>query len=115
MPGVGAADRCRPGLGQADVADLALGHQFGEGADGVLDGRVRVDSVLVVEVDAVGTEPLQGALDGSPDVRGAAVEHSGATAAMGDEAELRRHHDTVTTPLDSAADELLVRVGAVDL
>ena len=63
--GVGAADGCRPGLGQPDVQDLSLGHQFGEGADGVLDGSVRVDAVLVVEVDAVGSEPLQRALDRS--------------------------------------------------
>jgi hypothetical protein len=36
------------------VQDLALGHQLGQRADGVLDRRVRVDAVLVVEVDAVG-------------------------------------------------------------
>jgi hypothetical protein len=36
------------------VQDLALGHQLGQGADGVLDRGVRVDSVLVVELDAVG-------------------------------------------------------------
>jgi len=51
------------------VQDLALGHQLGQGADGVLDGRVRVDPVLVVEVDAVGAQPLQGPLDRGPDVR----------------------------------------------
>jgi hypothetical protein len=80
--GVGAADRCRRGLGQADVQDLALGHQFGEGANGVLDGSVRVDPVLVVEVDAVGAQPLQRAFDGGPDVCRAAVEHAGATAGV---------------------------------
>jgi hypothetical protein len=31
------------------------------------------------------------------------------------EAELRRHDDTVATPLEGTADEFLVRVGAVDL
>jgi len=78
--GVGAADSCCAGFGEADVQDLALGHQLCEGADGVLDGSVRVDPVLVVEVDAVGAQPLQGALDRGADVRRAAVEHSGATA-----------------------------------
>jgi hypothetical protein len=73
--------------------------------------------VLVVEVDVVGTEPLQRALDRGPDVRRAAVEDSGACACacVRDEAELRRHHDIVAPPLEGAADELLVRVGAVDL
>ena len=78
-------------------------------------GRVRVDPVLVVEVDAVGAQPLQGAFDRGPDVRRAAVEHSGATAGVRDEAELRRQHDTVAAPFEGAADEFLVRVGAVDL
>src|SRR6266536_3355709 len=50
VDGVGAADRVRAGLGQADVAHLALGDQVGQGADGLLDGRVRVDPVLVVEI-----------------------------------------------------------------
>ena len=46
-----------PRLRQPDVADLALGHQFGDGADGVLDRGVGVDAVLVVQVDVVGAEP----------------------------------------------------------
>jgi hypothetical protein len=32
-----------------------------------------------------------------------------------DQAELRRHHDIVATPLEGPADEFLVGVGAVDL
>jgi hypothetical protein len=32
-----------------------------------------------------------------------------------DQAELRRHHDLVAAPLQGAADEFLVGVGAVDL
>jgi hypothetical protein len=71
--------------------------------------------VLVVEVDAVGIQSLQGALDRRPDVRRAAVEHSGATAGVRDEAELRGEHNIVATPLEGAADEFLIRVGAVDL
>ena len=97
------------------MPDLALGDQLGQRADGVLDRRVRVDAVLVVEVDAVGAEPLQGALDRDADVRRAAVEHPGATAGVRDEAELRRQHDAVATSLERAADEFLVGVGTVDL
>jgi hypothetical protein len=76
---------------------------------------VGVDPVLVIQVDAVGAEPLEGALDGGADVRRAAVEHSGASARMRDEAELRRHHDLLAAVFEGAADEFLVRVGAVDL
>ena len=104
-----------PGLGQADVADLALGHEFGQGADGVLDGRVRVDPVLVVEVDVVGAEPLQGSLEGGADVRRAAVEVTGATAGVGDHAELGGQHDLVAAVPDGPADEFLVGERPVDL
>jgi hypothetical protein len=41
------------------VQDLALGDQVGQCADGVLDRGARVDAVLVVEIDAVGPQPLQ--------------------------------------------------------
>jgi len=63
VDGVGAADRAGPGLGQADVADLTLGHQLGQGVGGVLDGCTGVDAVLVVQVDVVGSEPGQRPLD----------------------------------------------------
>ena len=45
------------------MQDLSLGNQLGQGANGVLDRGVRVDPVLVVKVDAVGAQPLQGAFD----------------------------------------------------
>ena len=47
------------GLGQAEVAHLALLHQLGHGAHRLLDRRVGVDAVLVVEVDHLDAEPLQ--------------------------------------------------------
>ena len=115
VDGVGAADRVGSGLGQADVADLALGDEFGEGADGVFDRRLRVDPVLVVEVDVVGAEPLERALDRGADVRRAAVEVAGAAAGVRDDSELRRQHHVVAAALDRAADEFLVGEGSVDL
>ena len=59
MHSVGAADRGGASLGQPDVADLARGDELGQGADGVLDGRLRIDAVLVVQIDVVGAQPLQ--------------------------------------------------------
>ncbi len=113
--GVGAADRVRAGLGQADVADLAFGDQVGQRADGLLDGGIRVDPVLVVQVDVVDAQPLQRALDRGADVRRAAVQDAGAATGVRDEAELRRHHHLVAAVLDGPADQFLVAVGAVDL
>ena len=54
----------RPGVRRgADVADLALVDEVGEGAEGLLDVGVRAGPVHLVEVDVVGAEPAQRVLD----------------------------------------------------
>ena len=52
------------------MADLALGDQLGHRPDGLLDRDVRVDAVLVVEVDVVRAEALERALDRGADPLG---------------------------------------------
>ena len=59
MHGVSAADRFRRRFGEPEVQHLALGDQIGDGSGGLLDRGVRVDAVLVVQVDVVGAETLQ--------------------------------------------------------
>lgn len=93
--GVRATNRLRRGLGQADAQDLAFGDQLGHGADGLLDGGVLVDPVLVVEVDPVGAQALQGALDGGADVGRTAVEQAGSVPGMGQDAEFCGEDDLV--------------------
>lgn len=97
------------------MAHLAFGDQFGQRADGLLDGRVRVDAVLVVEVDVVGAEPLERAFDRGLHVAGAAVDDAGAAVGVGDETELGRHDDVLASALDGLADDFLAVEGAVDL
>ena len=97
------------------MADLALGDQLGHRADGVLDRGVRVDPMLVVEVDVVSAQALQGALDGGADVRRAAVDGAGSAFGVRHQAELRRHHHLVTAAPDGPPDQFLVEEGAVDL
>ena len=63
LDGVRAADRLHAGLGQAEVLDLALADQFLHRAGHVLDRHVRIDAVLVEQVDAVGPQPLERRLD----------------------------------------------------
>ena len=41
------------------MADLSLGHQFGERAHRVFDRRLRIDPVLVAQIDVVGVQPLR--------------------------------------------------------
>ena len=72
--GVRAADRLLAGLGEAEEADLALAHEVGHRADDVLDRHGGVHAVLVEEIDAVGREAAQRALDHLADVLRPAVQ-----------------------------------------
>ena len=78
-------------------------------------GVLRVDAVLVVQVDVVGAEPRQRAFDRGADVGGAAVDDAGSAAGVGDETELGRHHHLVAAALDGAADDFLAVERSVDL
>ena len=70
MDGVRAADRVGRGLAEADVAHLALLDELAHRADRLLDRNVGVDAVLVVEVDVIGAQPLQRAVDRAAHVLG---------------------------------------------
>jgi hypothetical protein len=72
--GVSATDYGGAGLGHSDVVDLARGDQLGQDTDGVLDWGVRVDTVLVVQIDMVGAEPRQRPLNCDADARGATLD-----------------------------------------
>ena len=48
---MGAADGLHAGLRKTEVLDLAFGDQLLDGAGDVLDRHVRVDPVLVEQVD----------------------------------------------------------------
>jgi hypothetical protein len=116
VDGAGAAQRVDARLAEAEVADLALLHELGHRADGLLDRRVGIDAVLVVEVDVVQAETLQRALAGPLDVLGAAVDAAALSiVGVADDPELRREHDLIAAIGDRAPDEALVGVRAVDV
>jgi hypothetical protein len=70
---VGAADGVEAGLAEAKMVDLALFHETGHGPDRVGDRHLRVDPVLVVEVDRLDPEPPQARCAGLRHVVGMAV------------------------------------------
>ena len=111
MGGVRLADPLRRRLAEPDVEDLALLDQLGHRPDRLLDRHVRVHAVLVVEIDPVGPEALERALDRAAHVLGRAVAHprpSARLVALRADAELGRDHPVVSMSGDRLADQLLV-------
>ena len=106
--GVRPADRRGRGLGDAEVADLAGRDDLGQGAPGLLDGRVAVDAVLVVEVDVVHAEPPERVVDGLADVLRTAVDAAATAVLAAHVAELGRQLHLVAAAGDRPAHELLV-------
>ena len=94
MHRMGAPDALGPRLRQAEEAHLALLDQPRHRADGVLDGHVGIDPVLIVEVDHVDAEALEARLAGRLHVLGAPVDRIRAALAA-HLAELGRQHDAV--------------------
>jgi hypothetical protein len=111
---VGAPDRLRTRFGKAEVLDLAFLDQVPHRACYLFDGHLRVDAVLVVEVDGFDPEPLERALSHPPDVFGTAVEHLLVVGAPELEAELGGDHHPAAEGLECFAHDLLV-LRAVDL
>ena len=111
----GPADGLRPGLAQAEMADLALLDQARHRAHGVLDRHVGIDAMDVVEIDHVDAEPLQARLAGDRHVVGLAVGAAALAARTADVAELGGDDQAVAASGDRARDQLLVPAGAIGI
>ena len=99
------------------MRDLPLLHELLDGAGHVLDRHLRIDPVLVEEIDAVDAQALQRRLGHGLDVLGPAVEADPPRTAVGIEleAELRGDDDLAAKRLERFADQPLVGERAVDL
>ena len=87
-----------PSFGQADVTDLPLLDQLAQRAHGVLDRCLRVDPMLVIQIDVIGAQALERSLDRGPDILRGAVDFPAATMAMGDQSELGGEDDLFAVP-----------------
>src|SRR6516164_1225989 len=95
------------------MPDLAFPDQVPDRPGRILDWHVRVDAVLIEEIDAVGFEPLERGLGNLPDALRPAVQPGGGVAIL--EAKLRGDHDLVAERSQGFADKFLVRERAVGL
>jgi len=95
------------------MTDLAGRDQILHRARDVFDGNVRIDAVLIVEVDHLDAETLERFIGDLPDMFGAAVE--ALLLAVDDiETELGRDHDLVADRRQRLAHDFFVRVRSID-
>jgi hypothetical protein len=91
------------------VPNLSRLDQLAHGTHGLLDRRLGVDAVLVVEVDVVDAQPLERRLARLADVVGVAAAAHELAVLAANVAELRRELDLVAPAGNGSGHELLVR------
>ena len=106
------ANRCRPRFAQAEKPDLPGVDELGHGSDRLLDRHRAVDAVLVVQVDDVDVEALQGCVAGAVHVVGTAVDALRAIVQLL-ESELGGNDVLIATSGERLAHQLLVGEGPV--
>ena len=84
LDGVCATDRLRSRFRKAEVLDLTLLDQVLHSAGDVFDRHVRVNPVLIEQVDDIDLEPLERALDGLLDMLWPAVQARAHPSSRGD-------------------------------
>jgi hypothetical protein len=90
------------------VFHLAFSDQIVDGSRNFLDRHVRVDAVLVQEIDPIRLESLQASLGDLPDMRGLAIQ-TRLLAAFELEPELRRDDHLIANGGECFTDEFFVR------
>src|SRR5271155_3012474 len=98
------------GLRETQIPHLPFLDQTGHRADGVFNRRGRVDTMLIVEVDSIDSEPLEAGLASLSHIFGLAADAAGCRIGSADNAELRRNYYRVTMTPKRASSQFLVGV-----
>src|ERR1019366_7995423 len=115
-----ATDRLHSCFGKAEVLDLAFLKQVLHRSSYVFDRHVRVNPMLIEQVDDVNLEPLKRALCGLLDVLWPTVQArrtlhpAGIEIGTEVEPELAGDHHSITEGTESFAHEFFVQERAVD-
>src|SRR3954470_10959238 len=109
MGRMGPPDRLRRSFGEAEIADLSLVLKARHFADRILDRHIRIDAVLVIEIDRIDREPLEARLAGGTDIFGVAAHSEELAIRSADIGKLGREENLVPAAADRSPDQLLVR------
>ena len=100
-------------LGHSQPADFTGVDKFTHGPNRVLDGDIRIDPMLVVQVDDLNPEPQQTAIASGLHIFRMAVDANEFPLFITDIAELGRQENFSAAAFDGLADEALVLAAAV--
>jgi hypothetical protein len=112
---VRSTDGVDPGLRHPEVVHLSGSNELLDSPGDLFDGHVGVDAVLVEQVDGVGAQTAQRAVDRRPDTVRSAGDAGLVTVLVEGEAELGGDDDVAADRLQRLADQLLVVEGAIHL
>ena len=96
------------------MPDLALLDELLHRAGDILDRHVRVDAVLIEQVDDVGIEPLERGLRDLLDVFGTAIQAGLFPVGVDVEPELGGDHHLPADRRECLSDQHFVRIGTID-
>jgi hypothetical protein len=108
---MGTPDRLYARLGQTEMPDLAGPDQLLDRARDVLDRHVRIDPVLIEQVDHVEPQTLQRSFGNLPDVLGSTVQAGLSAPGIDLESELGRDRHAPAKRRQCLADQFLVLYG----
>src|SRR6266851_6750746 len=108
-----APNRRRRRLGQTEVAGFARFDEVCHRADGLLDRDLRIDAMLIVEIDDVDLQPLQTRVALLEDILSIAAHAEKLVVRTAHIAELRCDHHVLAPAGYRFSDQLLVAAVAV--
>src|SRR5207245_5476736 len=108
MGGMSPANGLWPCLRKPEKTHLPLAHKIRHGSHGLLNGRVRVHAVLVVEINAPDTETAQAGLTSGANVFRSAIDPTYIDIGTSDNAELGGQNHLVAAPPNRSPDHIRI-------
>src|SRR5205085_5857616 len=116
MHGMRPPDGVRTCFGQTEIAHLAGANQLSHRTNGFFNRCLRIDPMLVIEVDAIKTEPAQTRFARLLHVlRFAANSAKTRRVWVAQDSELRRDDNSMAFAANSASEQLLIGVRTINV
>src|SRR6266566_9213149 len=111
-----ASDTIDAGFGQTEITHLARANQLRHRAYGFFDRCLRIDPMLIIEIDAIHTEPAQARFARLLHILRFAVDAAKPwRIRVAQDSELCRDDNTMAFAANAASEQLLIRVRTINV